>query len=258
MSSQAFHEIRAILQRPPSEEAWTRLRRITTRALARHPQEVQEVWLPYLDAGLRRWPGGLRITSQDWLERLCAEGGEGFALWPMIRHLDLTPAMSINLHTLWSRVDTTQLTHLTSGVEAPWERDWSNLEQLIWCTHFTKSFTPPLAAQTPRLHHLTLRDTAPAVLERCEPALLAQLTTLEAQNDHDYASFITSFAQNAARLPNLRHVIISSTHTPDPMSVPALIEHLPPTIAHLTLSPNYHEHTRPQILRQLTGLTPGP
>lgn len=66
----SFGDLRAALQQPPSDKAWSSLL-MGLRAVYDHkPEEVRQVWLPYAQSYFERWDDKYRIMPRLWLTEM--------------------------------------------------------------------------------------------------------------------------------------------------------------------------------------------
>ena len=73
-----FGDLRSLLQRTPSEQAWQELIDLLGEWHRFEPLDFAERALPYAMRHLRAWPDRLRQLPLDWFERWCEVKGAGF------------------------------------------------------------------------------------------------------------------------------------------------------------------------------------
>jgi hypothetical protein len=69
-----FGELRSLAHGVPSIAAWQRLLALCADCLRDAPDQLREVWLPYLDAALARWPARLRAALPEDTSALLYRG----------------------------------------------------------------------------------------------------------------------------------------------------------------------------------------
>lgn len=149
-----FGELRALLQRPPSQLRFRRIADLLLEAWRDAPERTQEERLPYALNVLERWPDALRSPGPSWLRTVIISAPLS-PLWKLAKHLDFTTTPLLDEH--WLRLASSpQVRHITSINAAYSQQSPQGLRSLITSrnltslTHLDLSYT----GCAPSLHKL--------------------------------------------------------------------------------------------------------
>ena len=203
-ASDAFGDLRSLLNREPSIQAWQ-----LTCALLENMSggELEDVALPYAAAHTTRWPAHLCRAPKLWLER--ALGGVHEPRMAVARaiigHFDVDEALAATLARTTAHAPVEAL-HLTVCRLA--DRALEVLLDAPWGAHLGSLIVSSTQVGSSALRVLIERDHA------------RQLHTLDLSNTQDDAQRWQLMAQHAERLPALRIFGARSASLGDALCVP--------------------------------------
>ena len=109
-----FGEVRSLVNTTQDEaraEAWPKLIKAMKKALKERPDEVNDVWLPYVLQGLERWPDRLRVAPREWMNTVI-RGDQVGVLMSMVTAIDADYVPNPRFQRLCARRDVTWVRHL--------------------------------------------------------------------------------------------------------------------------------------------------
>jgi Ran GTPase-activating protein (RanGAP) involved in mRNA processing and transport len=215
-----FGELRALLQRPPSEDGWLLLTGVIDHAREALPEdEFEHQWIDYARDHLKSWPPHLRKCPEHWCEALL-QGQLPTSHLQLVRHLDLTEKLGSKQAKLRRVVGCAHLSDLErlelgnpelspqALATLLYEGPWKNLRELL-VTRVELSDEPQLLAHENCANLETLElnqnELQPEVLEALlQSASSSKLRALSITNNPALGPRAASHIADNPELADLR------------------------------------------------------